>query len=69
MTKGRTFVYYYETGRSQAETENDLLAEIPIPKRGDIIQRKGKAWLVSMVLTTDSSDIPTLVPVYRVFLT
>jgi hypothetical protein len=62
-------VYYYELERGLTETEDDLLAEIPIPKRGDIIHRKGKAWLVSTVLTSDSSDIRTLVPVYRVFLT
>jgi hypothetical protein len=68
MPKGRTFVYYYNGDQNKPDSEDDLLEETPIPKTGDVIERKGKSWMVSTVMTVQSANVPETIPIHRVFL-
>lgn len=42
--------------------------EIPIPNKGDVIQRNGTSWKVIQVNVTQGVSAPKPVDVYRIFL-
>ena len=74
MPKANQFVYRYNGDPSSEETESDLLGVVPVPVKGDVLNRRGKTWTVVKVDTTQtiSSSDPlshsVSVPVHHVFL-
>lgn len=65
MTQASQIVYQYDGNQNDRETEPNLDGDIPIPKRGDIVTRRGKRWKVVSVNTQLSGGA---IPVHIIFL-
>lgn len=57
---------YLEEDELTEEEENDLIGEIELPRRGDIVYRRGQFWKVVAIYTI-AADEP--VPRFRIHLT
>jgi hypothetical protein len=57
---GRQFIYYYHDGPNPEEL-HDPFSGMPIPKKGEVIVRRGKKYEVKSVQPVVGKDIPTYV--------
>ena len=57
---GRQFIYYYNDGPSPDEV-NDPFSGMPIPKKGGVIERRGKKYEVRSVQPVVGKDIPAYI--------
>jgi hypothetical protein len=57
---GQRFIYYYHDGPNPEEV-NDPLSGMPIPKKGEVIERRGKKYEVRSVQPIVGKAIPTYI--------
>jgi hypothetical protein len=57
---GRQFIYYYHDGPNPEEV-NDPFSGMPIPKKGEVIERRGKKYEVRSVQPIIGKAIPTYI--------
>ena len=69
MDRSRQIVYRYEGKPEDDEVVLDVEANEAIPKKGAVISRKGKAWMVDLVSTKFSLGKDSPLPVLTIFLT
>lgn len=62
----KQIVYRYNGVESSDEVEADLDGEVPTPRLGDVIKRRGKNWKAVHIITELSGA--GAIPVLRVFL-
>ena len=58
MSEAKTFVYKYDDLNVSEEVETDLTGDVPVPRVGDLLLRKNKAWKVMGVYPALSTDLP-----------
>jgi hypothetical protein len=63
----KQIVYRYNGVESSDEVEVDYDGDVPTPRTGDILSRKGKNWKAVHIITETSGS--GAIPVLRVFLT
>jgi hypothetical protein len=68
MGEGCQWVYRYNGSDEGQEFADDFDGVVPMPKKGDIILRNGKRWLVVMVSTTTVRAPNPPLPVHTVAL-
>lgn len=65
MSQAKVFVYRYLESDDEEDEDHDLTGEMELPKRGDIVYRKGKIWKVAGVY---SFPLNESIPHFRVHL-
>ena len=68
MKTGRQFIYYYHDGPNPEEL-HDPFSGLPIPKKGEVIERRGKKYEVKQPLTAQVlifNSAKSLVKIYYI---
>jgi hypothetical protein len=60
VARGQQFIYYYHDGPNSEEV-NDPFSGMPIPKKGEVIERRGKKYEVRSVQPIVGKAIPTYI--------
>ena len=60
VESGQKFIYYYHDGPNPEEV-NDSLSGMSIPKKGEVIERRGKKYEVRSVQPIVGKAIPTYI--------
>lgn len=60
VASGQQFIYYYHDGPN-ADEVNDPFSGMPIPKKGEVIERRGKKYEVRSVQAIVGKAVPTYI--------
>jgi hypothetical protein len=60
VNTGRQFIYYYHDGPNPEEV-NDPFSGMPVPKKGEVIERRGKKYEVKSVQPVVGKALPTYI--------
>jgi hypothetical protein len=60
VVRGQQFIYYYHDGPNPDQVD-DPFSGMPIPKRGEVIERRGKKYEVRSVQPIVGKAIPTYI--------
>ncbi len=65
--RAKQVVYVYDGDAKSNEVIRDIDGEVAVPTQGEIVERKGKSWIVAAIHTQTAISGDSL-PIVKVFL-